>query len=165
MRVRRRVDASEGQRWARQLLPYFSGAHLVHAWRQQLDYGPVLPGVLQRLARRPVVKGALDLHVVAAVAPCRRQPGMQPLANALRLRVPGACVAYAARLYNIAPAAGRQLVASQRGRTAPALCCRPLQTMTTGTSFGCAGQPAAPANSAPRLPGGASSRASGSMAT
>lgn len=45
-------------------------AHLVHARGQQLDDGEVLACALQDLARGPVVKGALHLHMVAAMAPC-----------------------------------------------------------------------------------------------
>lgn len=48
-------------------------AHLVHAGRQQLDDCELPPASLQLLPRAPVVKGALDLHMLAPVAPCRIQ--------------------------------------------------------------------------------------------
>jgi hypothetical protein len=44
--------------------------HLVDAGRQELDDGEVAPRALQNVPRGPVVEGALNLDVVAAVAPC-----------------------------------------------------------------------------------------------
>lgn len=153
-------------------------AHLVNAGWQQLDDCVVFAGALQRLPRGPVVKGALHLYMLAAMAPCGPGAHMHMHSSAdqgangtaavcalavLASRMPCRVQAIPMQHYavQLCGHCERRLTRQRRRR------CRPchLHTMTTGTTFGCAGQPAAPTNSVAGRPIKSSEVLSGAIAT